>query len=242
MVVAAFELLDLISRRPGLNLSELARQSGFTVNRTFRLLGTLEGAGWVSRSRHKTYYLGPRLMMIAARGSKQDPLVQAARLPMDWLSEQTGESVRLGVRVGETRTIVSSRESRFPLQVSVWLDDNIPLYAGALGCCLLAFSPRELQEKVLAGPLERGSEASRRDPTLLAAHLEQVRRSRVDAVIDHRHGLYSIASPILDHDGMAVGALGIFGATLRLPAEGPERYFELVREAAERTARQLHGG
>jgi IclR family KDG regulon transcriptional repressor len=240
-VTAALGLVDAISGRDGQSLSELARTSGFSLNRTFRLLSALEDAGYVARDPAKGYHLGPRLMLLGQRAATRDPLVQAAGPVLDWLSAETGEAVALAMRVGLTRSVVAHRESRHALQFRMDTTDRIRLHWGALGLCLLAFSPEGVQRAVLKGPFEAYSAQTITDPSVLAAHLQAVRRAGHDIALEPQQGVYSVAAPILGRDGFAVAALNIAGPLTRLDETTQRRYVGLVCDAARRISDRLEG-
>lgn len=239
-VTLALELLEIISRNPSSTLSALSREANYSLNRTFRLLSALESAGYVSKDRHKTYRLGTRLLVLGKRTLQQNPLLQASQSMMNELSAQTNETISLAVRVGTNRSIVANRESKHPLNLSINAEDNIPLYWGALGCCLLAFAPNNIQKSVLKGKFKAYSTQTITDPERLRKHLENIKSTQLDIIHETDLGVFSIAAPILETPDQAIAAIAIGGALSRLNPEKQVFYSRLVQEAALEIARCLH--
>jgi DNA-binding IclR family transcriptional regulator len=105
---------------------------------------------------------------------------------------------------------------------------------------MLAFLPAESVAELLSEPLPR---LTSRTLSLrgLRERLQEVRargyaRERDEAVL----GESSIASPIFDHSGHAVGAIGIVGDTERVMPRGPAKsQAAAVAEAARGISREL---
>ena len=82
-VLRALRLLDLFERgRPEMSLAEFVRRSGYSKSTAYRLLLTLEEAGWLER--------GPGTALQFALGSVvavpgMDWVVSGVILPEDWL-------------------------------------------------------------------------------------------------------------------------------------------------------------
>jgi DNA-binding IclR family transcriptional regulator len=241
VVRAALRLLETLSQHEGASLTHLARQAGLSNNQTFRLLATLEPLGYVVRDARKGYRLGPKLHLLGEKAFWPHDLIRAAGPHLDRLAELSGELVLLAVRVGLERMVVDRRPSRYSLRVDWAVGSRLPLHVGGLGVALLAFSPPEVQEALLAGPLERFTPCTLATPEVLKAELDRVRQQRVRiSVDDWAVGEFSIAAPVIA-GGTLRGALNIAGFTARLDEKRRERYIAAVREAAEAVAVELGG-
>lgn len=237
-VSVALELLEVIARHDALTLSEVARRTGLSMNRTHRLLSTLDASGYLVRDRSKTYGLGPKLMYLGHRAARHDPLRQAASPVMDELAQQTGETIALAVRIGLERVLVDTRESQFSLQVSLSRNARLPLFVGALGRCLLAFAPPEVQESLLTGAFDGPSPQLLPAPDVLSELLAGIREEGI-ADIPKGASEFSIAAPVLGAGGFAIAALGISGPATRLDKEQDKRYRSLLRRASDTVTSQL---
>ena len=241
-VTNALELLEVLAAHDGSRLSDLSQHSGFTLNQTFRLLETLEVAGYVTRERDKRYRLGHKLHLLGAKAEWPHGLVSNAGSSLNSLAALSGESVLLAVRSGLQRMVVDSRPSTYSLRVDWAHGSKLPLHVGGLGVALLAFSPADIQRTVLeqadAGRLTGFTLETLTSRADLEAELQRVIESGVRVSRDDwAHGEFSVAAPILGADGLARGALNIAGFTARLTPDLELRYIEAVKAAARDVAR-----
>jgi IclR family transcriptional regulator, KDG regulon repressor len=241
-VTNALELLEVLAAHDGSRLSDLSQHSGFTLNQTFRLLETLETAGYVTRERDKRYRLGHKLHLLGVKAEWPHGLVSSAASSLDALAALSGESVLLAVRSGLQRMIVDSRPSTYSLRVDWGHGSKLPLHVGGLGVALLAFSPHDIQNTILeqadAGHLTGFTPDTLTTRAALQTELQRVRESGVRVSRDDwAVGEFSVAAPILAEDGTARGALNIAGFTARLTPDLELRYIEAVKAAARDASR-----
>jgi len=117
---------------------------------------------------------------------------------------------------------------------------QLPLHASSLGKAILAFSPVQVVEDLLAEPLTRLTKQTLEEPALrrqlATIRDEGVATERDEAVL----GESSAAAPIFDHGGNAVGAIGVVDATERVFPRGLARGLATaVGEAARGVSREL---
>lgn len=237
-VTNALELLEVLADHDGARLSDLSQHSGFTLNQTFRLLETLEVAGYVTRERDKRYRLGHKLHLLGLRAEWPHALVSNAASSLDSLAALSGESVLLAVRSNLHRMVVDSRPSTYSLRVDWGHGSKLPLHVGGLGVALLAFSPVNIQNAILeqadTGRLTGFTPDTLTSRAELETELQRVRATGVRVSRDDwAHGEFSVAAPILGADGTARGALNIAGFTARLTPDLELRYIDAVRAAAQ---------
>jgi DNA-binding IclR family transcriptional regulator len=117
---------------------------------------------------------------------------------------------------------------------------ELPLHASALGKAMLAFLPDDALGDLLAEPLPRLTSRTLSSKSLVD-ELGEVRqrgwaRERDEAIL----GESSLAAPIFDRSGHAVGAIGIVGDTERLMPRVPAKPLTAaVTEAARGVSREL---
>jgi DNA-binding IclR family transcriptional regulator len=234
----ALKLLETLHRLDEATLSDLARQTSFTVNQTFRLLATLEQEGYVSKNVNKRYRLGSKLHILGKDAHWPHALIAAASPIMDELAELSGETILLSVPSGLERMVVAQKTSRYSLQVHYPVGSRIPLYVGGMGVAMLAFLP-ETQQRILALPLKLFTEFTLDQKTLVKelqrVRLEGVRISRDDYTI----GEFSVAAPVLDALGLAYAALSIAGFSARLNDAKILTYSQAVKSATKRISEKL---
>ena len=113
----------------------------------------------------------------------------------------------------------------------------IPVHASALGKAMLAFLPEDEKRVLTSGDLRSMTGETTTSPDTLRRQLDQVRATGVaveqdEAVI----GESSVASPVFDSYGEAVGAIGVVVPSGDLDGADVS---DLVREAARAISREL---
>jgi DNA-binding IclR family transcriptional regulator len=117
---------------------------------------------------------------------------------------------------------------------------QLPVHASALGKAILAYQPDALVAELTAEALPRLTSRTL-TAAAVTAELADVRgkgfaRERDEAVL----GESSLAAPIVDHAGHAVGAIAVVGETRRIFPRGPAKGLpEAVAEAARSVSREL---
>jgi DNA-binding IclR family transcriptional regulator len=119
---------------------------------------------------------------------------------------------------------------------------QLPVHASALGKAILAYAAPEVLDDLTAEPLPKLTHrtlTARALRTELAEVAERgTARERDEAVL----GESSVAAPIFDHSGHAVGAIGVVGDTEQILPRGPARgILSAVLEAANGVSRELGG-
>lgn len=163
-----------------LTLSEIARRADLTLPTTHRLVGEL--VSWGALERHPSsgrYYVGLRLLELAALAPRGLALREAAYPYLDDLHQATRANVHLGVRDGREVVYVETMRSRVSAQISSRVGDRWPLHATGTGLVLLAYADKELQDMVLQAPLVRFSPKTIVDPRDLRRVLADVRQAGV---------------------------------------------------------------
>ena len=166
-----------------LSLSEIARRSDLTLPTTHRLVNELVTWGALERHPSGHYFLGLRLLELAALAPRGLQLREAAFPYLDDLHQATHSNVHLGVRDRHEVVYVETMRSRASAQISSRVGDRWPLHASGTGLVLLAYADHALQEEVLRTPLVRYTPKTVVDPHELRRILAEIRRTGV--VIAH---------------------------------------------------------
>jgi DNA-binding IclR family transcriptional regulator len=224
-----------------LGVSELAERLGLARPTVHGLLQTLQAHGFVEQDAYSDkYQLGPGLLQLGYSYLDLNELRSRSISHADNLAKRTGAAVRVGVMHGSSVVVVHHvfrPDSTFGvLEVGL----QLPLHASALGKGILAFSPAQVVEDLLAEPLPRLTKQTL-DPAGLRQELAVVRDSGVATERDEAVlGESSAAAPIFDHGGQAVGAIGVVDATdLIFPRGLAKGIGAAVSEAARGVSREL---
>ena len=224
-----------------LGVSELAERLGLARPTVHGLLQTLQSHGFVEQDRQSDkYQLGPGLLQLGYSYLDLNELRARSIGYADRLAARTSAAVRVGVLHGSSVVVVHHvfrPDSTFGvLEVGL----QLPLHASSLGKAIVAFSPVQLIDDLVAEPLARLTKQTL-DEAALRSQLATVRdqgiaTERDEAVL----GESSVAAPIFDHAGTAVGAIGVVDATERLFPRGLARGVgPSVTEAARGISREL---
>lgn len=114
-------------------LTELTSRTGLPRATAHRLVRSLEMHGFVGRDGTGRYVLGARLVafgLAAGRGSGRS-LADSAGPVLARLRSETGESVQLYVRSGQTRLCVAGLESPHSLRTIVSVGAELPMDRGS---------------------------------------------------------------------------------------------------------------
>ncbi len=128
----AMAVLDAVEEVPR-SLTELVSSTGLSRPTAHRLAVALEAHGLLRRDEDGRFCLGLRLIGLGHEAAEAVPLWAAARPALAWLHEQTGESVQLFVRDGDSRVCVESIESPRELRTIVPVGARLPLSVGSAG-------------------------------------------------------------------------------------------------------------
>jgi DNA-binding IclR family transcriptional regulator len=238
----AAQILKVLASGPRrLGVSEIADRMGLARPTVHGLLQTLQAHGFVEQDRDSDkYQLGAGLLHLGNSYLDLNELRGRSIVHAERLAARVRAGVRVGVLHGSTVVVVHHVFRPDAAFQVLEVGAQLPAHATALGKALLAFAPPELVSDLTAEELPR---LTRRTLTAgaLRTELEQIRergiaRERDEAVL----GEASVAAPIFDHSGHAVGAIGVVGDTNVLLPRAPTRELSAaVTEAARGISREL---
>ena len=246
-VTHALELLETFATEEELGVTELSHRLGLHKNNVFRLLATLEQAGYVEQCpRTDRYRLGARCIELGQSFARNRSLIRQARPLLEELAQETGEASHGAVlrdfEVVHLEGVVADRL----VQPSLRVGKRLPAHCTALGKVLLGCAPKGLQEtydrQVIATErLEGRTPTTLTDPAKLLEHLRMVGGQGYAVDVDECEvGLACAAAPVFDASGRVVAALSVSGPSFRLGAERVvSRIAPLVVAVAERLSQGL---
>ncbi|WP_372623315.1 IclR family transcriptional regulator [Falsiroseomonas sp.] len=234
VVQRALQLLTLVADAPSLSLAELARRSGLTKARAFRLLHTLEASGFVlHQDGEPGFRLGYQALRVGARAGEQLDVVRVARPIVELIGQRCDETVQLRVRDGLHSVCVCRWETSKPVRYHTEVGRRVPLHAGS-GRLLLAFAPADVQRSVLASPLEAFTSATPSSPDRVGRDLAVIRKQGFCVTQGELEpGAISASVPVRDAAGEVVAAFIVAAPIARI---GPLRASELIAWAREGAA------
>jgi IclR family transcriptional regulator, KDG regulon repressor len=233
------EILDLMAGKGGeISVTEAARHLGVDPSTASRLLATLQSRGFVDQSMdtHR-FRLGTKLIQLSNRLLESLSLGTIGHEEVRALVEQTGEGAQLAIMGRAYAVFIDHVDGPERLTIATNVGDHDPLHCTAIGRALLSgMSDDEARDLLQRTRLERYTPR-----TLVAMNeiMERVRQARRQGYAfddEERYiGVQCVASPVRDHTGRVVAAIGISGPTARM-IRGTER---VLSEAVRSAGRQL---
>jgi IclR family transcriptional regulator, pca regulon regulatory protein len=209
-----FRILEAFTaQEPELTMAEVARKAKVDNATAFRFLNTLVGAGYVERVPDaKLFRLTSKVLDLGFNAIARSDLRTQARPILRGLVGEINEAASVGVLDGSNILYVERIQAGLArLGVDMRIGSRVPAYATAIGHAVLAWLPRTAQMSVLQGqPRRQLTPTTQTDLDALVARLAQVKRrgyavSNQETVL----GLYVLAAPILDSDGVPLAGISI---------------------------------
>ncbi|MGH3266988.1 MAG: IclR family transcriptional regulator [Trebonia sp.] len=213
---AARLLSEVVHATDPVSFTELAESTGLAKSTTSRLLLALERNHLVRRDNHGRFLPGEMFVSFAWRGGADTSLVAVAQPFLDRLGKSTGETVNLGVTVGDAVEQIAQVDSTYLIGGTNWIGRPVPLHASGIGKVLLAYGAAKLPP----GELNPCTDKTIISESALRVELAAV-RARGYAVTDEEleRGLIAFAAPVFRYDGTVVAAISVSAPANRMTRE-----------------------
>lgn len=201
-----------------LSLQEIAERIKMPKTTAFRLVNTLERAGFLIRLDNQQYCLSLKLARLGGLVRSTLSIREIARPVMLQVNEQTTETITLNAIVGNDRMVLEVVDTPAPLMSMARPGQHMPLLTGAASRIMMAYmEPAELERVLQANA----------DPTLDRAALERelARYQRQGCALTRGQrvpGLTAIAVPIFDLQGKVRHSLALTGPSVRIDPKDHE--------------------
>ncbi len=216
-------------------MGDLARELRLDRSTTYRILLSLEKAGFVEKNEEAgTYSLGLAAFEIGNAYLLQTDLIQVAKPVMADLAAKVQETVHLAVLSDLEIVYVDKVDSPRTLGVMSKLGQRGPLHCTSLGKSLLAYQPEEEQNRILQ-KIKMPSMTSRTITTKekLKEELKLVKKQGY--ALDRREieeDVECIGAPIFNYLGSVVAALSISGPQRKMGTPREKQFIQDVVKAA----------
>jgi len=213
------DILQLIADAPKPpTLTKILEQSGLTRPTLYRVLAALEAEYLIIQKPDKTYSLGTRLITLARIALAENDIIQFARLEMEKLGEETGETIHLGMRSGNEMVIVDKIESRDTVRMASMVGMRFPMHTTGIGkAFLVGLGVEEAEEFIDHQTLEKVTQYTTTEPELFKQKLSEARS--LGYIVDdqeNEEGIVCYASPIFDASGKTVASISVTTPAFRL--------------------------
>ncbi|MGH0028293.1 MAG: IclR family transcriptional regulator [Myxococcota bacterium] len=246
-VANALRVLEEFQGDVEIGVAELSRRLGLHKNNVFRLLATLEEAGFIEQDLEtERYRLGLGALELGRAFLRGRPLIERAMPHLRELSDRFDESTHLGVLHDFQVVHVAGHAPERLLVTPSRVGTRLPVHCTALGKVLIGCCPegqREAYDRTVAaeGSLAPRTKRTITDPDKFFEHIRTVAGQGFATDLDEcEAGLVCAAAPVYDSTGRVAAALSLSAPASRLGEE------QLIREvlpqvmaSAERLSREL---
>ncbi len=241
----ALKLLDLFIPEPELSLADVARKADMSKPTAYRLLVSLEDAGFLTKVKYTDqdirYRLGLKILELGNIVSERLELRKVALPHMQNLCKEIDEVVHLVVRDGNEAVYIEKVESTQAIRLFTRVGKRTPLHAGSGPKLLLAFMTREEQKRILSQvPLLPVTSQTPIEPDELLSQIECIlRQGFATSVSEQDVDTIGISYPIYDFKGNVIAALGVSGLKYRFSGERKVMMQQKTMEAAAQISADL---
>ncbi|WP_293784621.1 IclR family transcriptional regulator [uncultured Aeromicrobium sp.] len=238
----ALELLTCLGAFPhGASASQLAQRVDYPFSTVYRLLNTLVSTGYASFDPEtKHYRLGLRVFQLSHQVANARGLNGLALPVLESLTATTGESSLLSVLDGERHLTVHKVDGP-QFRITTDPGDHGPLHTTAVGKTLVAFSPRDQRDRLVASlDLTPRTPRSIADRDAFRAEIDRVaERGWATQNEENDVGMAALAVPVMTPGGRLLAALAVAAPVFRRTALELEEFLPVLREAAHRLGLQM---
>jgi IclR family acetate operon transcriptional repressor len=227
------QVLEALDAAPaGLQLRQVAHNTGINKSTAYRFLAHLESEGYLFRDDDGAYIVAPKLARLGAGMAYHATLRHCARPVMQRLWSMTTETVNLGVLDGLTVLYLDVMESTHSFRMVSEIGMRRPLYCTSLGKSMLAFV-EDRDSALQSMRLERVGPHTITSQARLRRELAKIAQQGF-AVDDEEAGLGSrcVGAPIFDQSGKVTAAISVSGPITRINRDRLMVFARAVREGA----------
>ena len=234
-------LLSALATSQGVSVSELAATVAADRDLVAEVLDRFAERGFVFKDPLNLYWLGPQVANIGGQASTRNALIYAGSSIMDDLLRDTQQdAATLTTREGSEIRLVMSRGHSELLRLPPLVASRGPLYIGGASKVLMAFSPGEVIEDVIANHLDRFTPYTIRTRDAVLELLENIRNDGFYLAIGESNAEVStISAPVRDARGQVIAALSLIGHAGDLDKNDTRSHIKRVVYGAAQIAKRL---
>ena len=237
-------LLQSIYREGQMTLTDLALTVGMPPSTTYRLLITLQKHGFTEFDEvTQLWSIGIEAFRVGSAYIDKTSLVEAARIAMRNLMENTGETSNLAIEDQGDVVFISQVETNNPIRAFFKPGTRGPMHASGIGKALLASMKRSEVEKVLRiKGLPGFTDNTITSPDRLFPDLQETLDRGWSFDDEERYsGMRCIAATIYNGYSEAIAGISISGPTVRFSDKEIFQFGPVVKKAAD-SVTELIGG
>lgn len=234
----AIDILELmVERNAPVTIQEVADALKLPKASVFRIFRTLENRGYlVYTEDNKRYILGPRVLILGSRITKEENLRQISNSHLFALAQDTRQTVQLGILFGYKVLYID--QVRTTAVTDIYIEPTgtpFEVNISAGGKVIVANLPREERDDFLKhAEFASPTENTITDRNAFRKEVEEVAAAGY-ATDDQEFavGIRCIAAPIFDAKGSCVASVGITGHISKISDEAMPQLVERTRRTAD---------
>ncbi len=235
----AVKIFEVISQSPApIGVSEISRRLDINKNMVFRILNSLEAAGWIfsDNTADKKYQLTLLPFKLSSGAVDRLSLSNVAAPYVYELWQKTGESTYLGIPSGDKVLYIQHLDGTGDVKIAGVVGGAYDMNCSAPGKVLLSYSSDEfINEYVNKGFQKRTQNTLTKAEELL----NEIKRIKQNGyAVDNEEfgkGIICLAAPIFDFNGKVLGSIGCTSSTVENNFdEFFSKFYPLVTEAANK--------
>ncbi|MEA3195125.1 MAG: IclR family transcriptional regulator, regulon repressor [Betaproteobacteria bacterium] len=201
-----------------LGITTLAGRLRLAKSTVHRLAATLTAARFLEQNDDNgKYRLGLALFELGSLVRRRMDVANEARQQLRELLEMTGETVQLGIIDHHSVLYIYEMESRRAIRMAAAVGARAPLHCTAVGKVLLASQSQDYVKQVLDLGLKAYTPKTIiRQEELLETLAEVAQRDYATDDEESETGLRAIASPVRNHTGAVIAAVGLAAPVQRM--------------------------
>lgn len=238
---ATILLKELGHNRQGVTVTDLAQAGEMTRPTAFRLLLSLEQAGFVQRVDNR-YVLGWQVARLGRLANPHAGAVARIQPILDEYASRINETFSFVMvhEKGDHKVIAEALGSRYLSASHQYLGGIYPLHASATGKLILAEQSDNQIVAELPETLDPHTPFTITSRGALLRELAKVRKQGYAILADElEEGLFAVGCPVRDTAEELIGIVTINGPTQRLKSGRLPETIGEVRQAAEKIAAAL---
>jgi DNA-binding IclR family transcriptional regulator len=230
-------LLDLFTTSAPVHpVTALVNYLGTSRSTSYRYIKALHAAGLIEAVAHGRYVLGPRIVEFDRQIRMTDPMYQAGGQVLRELVELTGHAGLLCALYQDSVMCIREHMTDASPPNIFSRGQRRPLFFGAASKIILPYVPPHRLVRIFEQHQRTIAQAGLgTDWQSFRDNLAAIRREGYFlSQGEFNPGVFGIAAPIFNADGLVVGSIGIAGAAERLDRKKLPKYAEATMAAGRR--------
>lgn len=220
-VERAFSILELFLSPSAaeLSLKEISDALDLNKSTTFGLVNTLTNLGYLQQNLdNQKYALGLKMLSFSNVVESKNLIIQAAHPFLEKLNRQYGETVHCAIEHhGSVLYIDKVIASNMAIYINTQVGASNDLHCTGVGKCILAYMPKDQQERCLQKPLKTLTFNTITNVEQLRIELKKIKENGYAE--DHEEnmiGLHCVSVPVFSSENTVACAISVSSIAARI--------------------------